>query len=169
MRSLPSGVVTAAILFAILSAALLIGLNAGDKNIGKNAPEIAGKTATGETFQLANQKGKIVLVNFWATWCGPCQMEIPDMIALQNRFGSEKFLVVGVSADDHLETAASFAKQAKINYPILLANRDMLMAYNVQAFPTSFILDKQGNVTLVQEGYGPGATERFIKEIERLL
>jgi len=134
------------------------------------APDISGPTTAGDTFRLADHKGKVVLVNFWATWCGPCRMEMPDLVALQKRFGPRGFTVVGVSTDDGvpLDRLRTFVTEAGLNYPVLLAPAGAQANYGgVPALPTSFLIDRQGNVVSGLEGATNEAA--LAPEIEKLL
>lgn len=123
--------------------------------------DFSGKTSKGETFHLSDYKGKVVLLNFWATWCGPCVMEIPDLIKLQEKYGEKGFQIVGLSADDNLELAADFAKEHGINYPVLLVptdgdSREALRPLGaISGLPTSILLDKNGKIVWRMEGISP--------------
>jgi len=160
-RQLPLPVFVCGIIAAVVVALWALGSavptegSAGGSLGGKPAPAIVGRTATGETFRLSDHKGKVVLLNFWATWCGPCRMETPDLVALQKEYGPRGFTVVGLSTDDFADPAAllPFAKQYAINYPVLLATPAMREPFGgIPALPTSFLINKAGNVVYAKEG-----------------
>src|SRR5690606_25202841 len=91
--------------------------------------------------RMAEQRGKVVLINFWATWCAPCRIEIPDLIELQSEYGTDKLMVVGISLDhDGPETVRRFADEVGFNYPILLDEGDVAMQFGgVYALPTAVV------------------------------
>jgi thiol-disulfide isomerase/thioredoxin len=111
------------------------------------APEFAVKGMDGKTVSLAAAKGKVVLLNFWATWCGPCRMEVPDLVELQTKY-KDRLQVIGLVVDDTDEEAVrAFAKRYAINYPIAMATDEMRIRFGgVPALPTSFIIDAQGRI-----------------------
>jgi len=107
----------------------------------------------GQTFTTDDLRGKVILVNFWATWCGPCRAEIPDLIRLQERY-PDQLQVIGVSADEGpVQVVEDFATQFGINYPIVMASPDLRHAFpGVMALPTSFIVDTEGRVVRTHVG-----------------
>jgi thiol-disulfide isomerase/thioredoxin len=112
------------------------------------APEWKLQNLEGKTVRLADFKGKVVLLNFWATWCPPCRAEIPDLIALQKQYADKGLVVIGVSMDQGgPERVASFAKKMAITYPIVMGDSKIDQAYGgIQVLPTTFIIDRKGNV-----------------------
>jgi thiol-disulfide isomerase/thioredoxin len=108
---------------------------------------------SGRTLSSADWKGKVVLVNFWATWCPPCLAEIPDLIALQNKY-RDRLVVVGVSEDEiSHDLIKRFAEERKINYPIVMTNPDLQARFTgVIALPTTFVLDPDGKIAYKRVG-----------------
>jgi thiol-disulfide isomerase/thioredoxin len=178
-RQLPTPVVVAVLAVTLATVLWLIGSrfpNAGNgapvlTRASGPAPPIAGDSVQGDTFRLSDHRNKVVLVNFWATWCGPCRREIPELIRLQERFGPRGFTVVGVSLDENSGTATRvrpFVDEHKINYPVLLAPPGVQDAYGgVPAIPATFLIDKQGNLAGQVEGLAQ--EEQLAPVIERLL
>jgi cytochrome c biogenesis protein CcmG/thiol:disulfide interchange protein DsbE len=132
------------------------------------APEFSVKGLDGKPVNLASVRGKVVLLNFWATWCGPCRMEVPDLVALQTKYG-DRLQVIGLVVDDEDEAAVrEFAKRYAINYPIAMATNEMRIRFGgVPALPTSFIIDAQGRV--VQKHIGLRDPVLYETEIRSLL
>ncbi len=127
------------------------------------------KNLDGKVVELASFKGKVVLLNFWATWCGPCKAEIPGFVELQAKY-RDKLTIIGYSVDDTAELAKKYAAQYKMNYPILLGEgrEDVQDAYGpIWGIPASFLIDKHGNVCRKHMGIAPKAV--FEKEIVALL
>ena len=110
------------------------------------APALEGPTVDGKTVHLANYKGKVVLVNFWATWCGPCRKEIPTLVALQKKYAAKGLEVIGMVSNDDLEKATQFAKDNEMTWPQLNATPEQAQAYNISGIPATFIIKRDGTV-----------------------
>jgi cytochrome c biogenesis protein CcmG/thiol:disulfide interchange protein DsbE len=133
------------------------------------APDFSLKDLEGNIVKLSDYEGKVVIIDFWATWCGPCRRGIPDFVELQEEFGEEKLQILGVNLDrGDLSVVPDFAEEYKMNYPVLYADRDVQMKYGpIRSIPTMFIVDKQGYVRDMQVGLLPKSY--FVKTIESLL
>jgi thiol-disulfide isomerase/thioredoxin len=117
------------------------------------APEFKLDALDGKPLSLATARGKVVLLNFWATWCGPCRAEIPDLIALQQKY-KDQLQIIGLTVDDDDEsTIKQVVADEHINYPVAMASPDVRLRYGgIAALPTSFVLDAQGRVVQKHEG-----------------
>ena len=127
------------------------------------------KDLDGKEVSLASYKGKVVLLNFWATWCGPCKAEIPGFVELQEKY-RDKLTIVGYSVDDTAELARKYAAEYKMNYPILLGEgrEDVQDAFGpIWGIPASFIISKDGTVCRKHMGIAPKAV--FEKEVVALM
>jgi thiol-disulfide isomerase/thioredoxin len=142
-----------------------------DSKMHPEFPTFSGTTATGAKFNLSDCKGKVVLVNFWATWCPPCRMEIPDLIALQAKYASRGFTVVGLSEDDNFSQAIMFAKSAKMNYPVLKTPEGLAATLGITGLPTSVLVGKDGKVITAMSGVDPktGMQVFWSPKIEKVL
>jgi thiol-disulfide isomerase/thioredoxin len=110
------------------------------------APDFELASLSGEPFRLSEQRGKVVVINFWATWCGPCRVEIPDLIRMQEVLGSEDVQFVGISLDEEgKEIVEPFAQESNFNYPILLDDGSISEKFGgIYALPTTIIVDRKG-------------------------
>ena len=113
-----------------------------------SAPDFKVTTLEGQSLSLSDLRGKTVLVNFWATWCGPCIAEIPDLIALQEELGEENFAVVGLSMDlIEEDIVQEFVESMEVNYPIAIDEGKIAEEFGgVFSLPTTFVIDKEGQI-----------------------
>jgi thiol-disulfide isomerase/thioredoxin len=128
------------------------------------------KDLEGKDVPLSSFKGKVILLNFWATWCGPCKAEIPGFVELQQQYGKDGLVVVGYSVDDEAPKARAFANEYKVNYPVLLGlgREDVQDAYGpIWGIPASFIIGRDGKVCQRHLGIAPKAV--FEKQVKALL
>ncbi len=132
------------------------------------APDFALRDSQGASIQLSALKGKVVVLNFWATWCHPCRREIPWFVEFQRNFTAQGFTVIGVSVDeDGWSAVLPYLTEQKVNYPIVLGNDDLLRAYGgVASLPTTLIIDRQGRVAATHVGLvSRSVYERDIKAV----
>jgi peroxiredoxin len=120
----------------------------------KAAPNFTLKDEDGKSVQLSDYRGKVVLLNFWATWCGPCKIEIPWFVEFERKHKDQGFAVVGISMDeDGWQVVKPFVSDAGINYRILMANDSVAQLYGgVDSLPTTFIIDRDGRIAAVHVG-----------------
>lgn len=152
-------------LCAAIAAALLIaacsspsrqqrGSRVKPSNERKSAPNFSLKDENGKTVQLSDYRGKVVLLNFWATWCGPCKMEIPWFVEFERKHKDQGFAVVGISMDeDGWQAVKPFVSHAGINYRILMGDDSTAQIYGgVDSLPTTFMIDRDGKIAAVHLG-----------------
>ncbi len=137
--------------------------------VGQPAPAFALKNLEGQETKLSDFAGQVRIVDFWATWCGPCKVELPTFISLQSLYGEKGFSVIGLSTDEQAQTVRAFAEENQINFPLLMADEQVRRDYgNITALPTTFLIDKQGVVRYTHLGTPPDMLV-FQKEVEELL
>jgi cytochrome c biogenesis protein CcmG/thiol:disulfide interchange protein DsbE len=170
---------TAAIATALLLGCLLPGCATGPHTVRaasvksdkerKAAPDFALKDADGKTVHLADYKGKVVLLDFWATWCGPCKIEIPWFTDLEHKWKDKGFEVLGVAMDDNgWEDVKPFLAEMKMNYRVVIGDDAAAQAYGgVDSLPTTFLIDKQGKIAAIHIGLT--ARKDFEDGIDELL
>jgi len=138
-------------------------------NERKATPDFALKDATGATVKLSSYKGKVVLLNFWATWCGPCKIEIPWFMDFQKTYKDRDFAVVGVSMDeDGWDAVKPYVEQKKMNYQVVLGNDQVSQLFgSIESLPTTIVIDREGRIASMHIGLVSKST--YQKEIEKLL
>ena len=135
----------------------------GTANLG-----LTMKDMNGADVKLADHKGKVILVNFWATWCPPCLAEIPEFIKVYNEKKGEGFVILGVSTDDTADQLKAFASEKKVTYPLLLITPEVEDAYGpLFGLPTSILIARDGSVC--KRHFGPMSKEQLEQEIKPLL
>jgi thiol-disulfide isomerase/thioredoxin len=164
-----------AIVLAVIAGGFIISSifrSKGSKEISISAVPVP---TTSLSSSLEDYRGKVVILNFWAVWCGPCRTEIPDFVKLQDKYRSQGFEIVGVSMDKVWprgggpETVAPFMKDFNINYTVLMVNDTSALAgYTIpQAIPTTYVLDREGRI--VKSYLGPRPMAVFEQDIKPLL
>ena len=134
------------------------------------APAFELKDLNGRTVRLSDFKGNIVLLNFWATWCAPCRVEMPDLVKLQNEYQSKGLQIVGVTYPDYTRAGVRhLARRLKLNYPILLGTGELAVQYGVsEALPTTIVIDREGQIRARILGIlEPDEFEQIVKPLLR--
>lgn len=139
---------------------------------GDKAPDFVLSDIKGGQVSLSSLKGKVVMLEFWATWCPPCKEAVPDLNTIYGKYRERGFVLLGISVDkgaDSMAAIASYAKRHSITYPVVLADSSTNGSYSVTSIPTSFIIDKDGKVVNRRIGFIPGSADNLSKQIEALL
>ena len=133
------------------------------------APDWELTDLNGRTTKSSDFHGKVLILDFWATWCAPCRVEIPHFVELQKQYGDKGLTVIGVSLDEQgQEVVKKFVKRLGVNYAIVMGNEKVVEAYGgIDAIPTTFVIDRQGCVVSRHMGYDDKTV--FEKEIQSLL
>lgn len=139
------------------------------ENEHKEAPDFTLTTITGDTINSSDYKGKVVIIDFWDTWCGPCKIGIPDFIELYDEYKDSGFMMIGLAfGRQGKETVKEFAEEYNINYPVAIPSPSLINAFGeIRAIPTAFLIDQQGNIVNKYIGLRP--KEVFENDITELL
>ncbi len=137
---------------------------------GKPAPDFALKSAAGDNLRLSEHRGDVVMVNFWATWCGPCRQEMPLLDELYSRYERVGFRLLGVNIDDNSSKAMDMVRELGVTFPVLFDSRkEVSKLYEVNAMPVTVLIDREGTVRYVHHGYKPGYEEKYLDQVRSLL
>ena len=139
-------------------------------SVGDTAPDFTLKGINGNTSSLADYKGKVVMVEFWATWCPPCKELTPILEKIHKKYKDKGFIILALVSEDEGEAAIrSFIKEHGITYPVLLADQETMRHYGISSIPVTFIINKEGRVVTIHMGNTQGIMQKLTSEIERLL
>jgi thiol-disulfide isomerase/thioredoxin len=134
------------------------------------APAFSLPARGGATSDLAQFKGQVVMINFWASWCGPCRQEMPLLESMYKKYQPLGFTLLGVNVEPEQKDAMSFLQQTPVSFPVLFDAKSKVSGlYNVQGMPTTVFIDRKGNVRLVHQSYKPGDENLYMDQIRTLI
>ena len=159
------------ILFFFVLFMVIIGCQK-EVEAGPTAPDFSLKDLSGQTVTLEQYRGKVVLLDFWATWCPPCRMTIPMLIKLQDKYRDDGLVILGISIDDPQQITDKdlryFIKMNKINYPVLRYNQKVMKDYfegERVSIPTMFVVDRNGKIRDMIVGYAPDPLKKSLAAV----
>ena len=154
-------VATLAATFAVSS---LVGASAS------LAPSFALPSRSGDTVQLDKLKGQVVMINFWASWCGPCRQEMPLLDQMYKRYSALGFTLLGVNVESDSKDAEKLLAQLPVTFPVLFDKENKVSKlYDVNAMPSTVFIDRKGNVRYLHRGYKAGDESEYLNQIRALL
>ncbi len=134
------------------------------------APDFTLHAADGRNVRLDELRGQVVLVNFWATWCGPCREEMPRLNQLYEKFHKSGFVLLGVNIDDDPNTALTTANKLGVSFPVLLdTDKKVSKLYDLSTMPSTVVIDRDGKVRFLHRGYREGVEAEYDQQIRGLL
>jgi peroxiredoxin len=150
--------------------ALVMSMNVQALTIGQTAPDFTLKNIQGKNLNLTEQRGSIILVNFWASWCGPCRKEMPVLQSLQDKYQDLGVEVWGINVEQENQAGKDFLADLDLSFSIFFDQTNMLSAtYQVEAMPTTVIIDRSGVVRYIFRGYKDGYEKKYAKAIKKLI
>ena len=160
----------------LLGSALALGAGVvvcrtGHAAIGTGpAPDFTLRTIGGSNLRLQEQRGQVVMVNFWATWCGPCKIEMPHLVRLYDKYRASGFQLLGVNIDDDPRNASASAAKLGITFPVLLdGDKRVAKLYELSTMPTTLLIDRDGRLRHVHRGYRDGYEQTYDQQVRELL
>ncbi len=155
---------------ALLLSALL-GFSPTNADISKGlAPDFALKSTNGKNLRLSEYRGDVVMINFWASWCGPCRQEMPLLEELFQEYEPLGFTILGVNVEENSADAKKLLKKIPVSFPILFDNTSTVSRlYDVVAMPSTVLVDRDGNMRYLHQGYKPGYIEKYQQQVRELI
>lgn len=152
-------------------AALLIALPLfGAVDTNAPAPDFTLNAQSGKPVELTQFKGQVVMLNFWASWCGPCRQEMPLLDSIYKKYGKLGFTMIGVNVEPDSKAANDWLKQTPVTFPILYdTDSKVSKLYGVSGMPSTVILDRKGTVRMIHHGYKPGDEGEYLSSIRSLM
>jgi thiol-disulfide isomerase/thioredoxin len=165
-----AGTFKVSILSLGLALSVAPALRAASVTAGAPAAAFQLPAAVGDPVSLAELKGQVVLINFWASWCGPCREEMPVLEQLYKKYKPAGFTLLGVNVEPKSADALGFLKSTPVSFPVLFdPDSKVSKLYEVSGMPSTVILDRKGNVRYVHHGYKPGEESEYLDQIRSLV
>jgi len=134
------------------------------------APDFTLRSLGGPNLRLAEQRGRVVMINFWATWCGPCRQEMPQLSKLYDKYRASGFVLLGVNVDDDVRNATQVAARLGVSFPVLLdTDKTVSKLYDLSTMPSTVLVDRDGKVRYVHRGYLSGYEDTYDRQLRELL
>lgn len=142
----------------------------GAKEVSGPAPDFTLASASGKNIKLSELRGEVVMVNFWASWCGPCREELPLLDALYQQYRDYGFTLLGVNVDENRGAADKLLEQIPVSFPVLYDPTSAVSElYQVDAMPSTILIDRDGNLRYLHRGYKPGYEDQYDAEVKALV
>ncbi|MDH3527020.1 MAG: TlpA family protein disulfide reductase [Gammaproteobacteria bacterium] len=134
------------------------------------APDFTLKSDSGENLRLSEMRGEVVLINFWASWCGPCRQEMPILSELHDKYKTMGFTVLGINVEENSSDARKLLKEMPVSFPVLFDNDSSVSKqYDVAAMPSTVLVDRDGNMRYLHKGYKPGLEDTYVDQVRSLI
>jgi thiol-disulfide isomerase/thioredoxin len=134
------------------------------------APTFSLPARGGSTISLNQYKGQVVMINFWASWCGPCRQEMPLLENIYKKYGKMGFTLIGVNVEPDTKAAENWLKQTPVSFPVLFdTDSKVSKLYNVSGMPSTVFIDRKGNFRVLHQGYKPGDENEYLDQIRTLM
>lgn len=156
--------------FASTILALVVAVSVNAKEISGPAPDFTLKSNQGKNLRLADLRGQVVMLNFWASWCGPCRQEMPLLDELYERYNPAGFVLLGVNVDADPKEADKLLGEIPVSFPVVYdTNSKVSESYKVDAMPTTIFIDRDGELRYLHRGYKPGDEADYRKIVKELI
>ena len=155
---------------AVIAAALAIGLPALAGPSGAPAPQFTLSARSGRDVSLTQYHGQVVMINFWASWCGPCRQEMPLLESIYKKYNKLGFTLLGVNVEPDSQAADDWLQATPVTFPILYDKESKVSKlYDVAGMPSTVIIDRSGKLRVLHQGYKPGDENEYLDSIRSLI
>lgn len=155
---------------AVLALSLALPASVYGVGVQDSAPDFTLKSLEGSNLRLEEYRGQVVLLNFWASWCGPCRQEMPLLDRLHHRYEDTGFAVLGVNVEGEVAPAQEIVDKTNVTFPILIDDGQKVSElYNLQAMPSTVVIDRDGVVRYIHLGYKPGDEAKYVEVVKKLI
>lgn len=155
---------------ACVSACLLVAGAAHAEMDQSTAPDFTLKSHTGENLRLSELRGEVVMINFWASWCGPCRQEMPLLDELYSEYQPMGFTILGVNVEEDSSKAKALLEEIPVSFPVLFdTGSQVSKLYDVVAMPSTILVDRDGNMRYLHHGYKPGYEQTYQQQVRALI
>ena len=154
-----------------MAAAVVMATSAVSAGLKQtSAPDFTLKSYTGENLRLSEYRGEVVLINFWASWCGPCRQEMPVLSELHDKYRALGFTVLGVNVEADSSKARKLLQEQPVSFPVVFDNDSVVSKqYDVVAMPSTVLVDRDGNMRYLHKGYKPGLEAVYQQQVRDLI
>lgn len=158
------------IIASILILCMSVSLGAGAAEVSGEAKDFTLKSRDGVNIKLSELRGEVVMINFWASWCGPCRQEMPLLDALYKKYKDYGFTLLGINVDENNEAAIKLLSQIPVSFPILFDPQSSVTElYDVDAMPSTILVDRDGKMRFLHRGYKPGYEKHYDDQVKALV
>ena len=158
------------LLKTLLLVVAISPIHAVGVNVEGTAPDFTLASLEGSNLRLEEYRGQVVLINFWASWCGPCRQEMPVLDQLHQRYEDTGFSVLGINVEGEVEPAQKIVDKTNVTFPVLIDTEQAVSKlYDLKAMPSTVVVDRDGNVRYVHRGYKPGDEAKYVEVVKTLI
>jgi len=156
--------------YTLATVMVLLSSTVSAGTVQAPAPDFTLKSDSGENLRLSEMRGEVVLINFWASWCGPCRQEMPILSELHDKYKAMGFTVLGINVEENSSDARKLLKEMPVSFPVLFDNDSSVSKqYDVAAMPSTVLVDRDGNMRYLHKGYKPGLEDTYVDQVRSLI
>jgi len=156
--------------YTLATVMVLLSSTVSAGTVQAPAPDFTLKSDSGENLRLSEMRGEVVLINFWASWCGPCRQEMPILSELHDKYKTMGFTVLGINVEENSSDARKLLKEMPVSFPVLFDNDSSVSKqYDVAAMPSTVLVDRDGNMRYLHKGYKPGLEDTYVDQVRSLI